>query len=138
MRFDRQYVLWGLGYAVLGMVLGIIMAASQNHGQLVTHAHILLVGFVVSFVYALIHRLWLAEPARLVARVQFVLHQLSAVVLFSGLALLYGGVLPDSTLGPILGTAAVGVLVGALLMIYMVLRSPATAAGVKAVAGLAS
>ena len=138
MRFDRQYVLWGLGYAVLGMCLGIYMAASGNHGELVTHAHILLVGFVISFVYALIHRLWLAEPSRLVARTQFVLHQLSALVLFSGLALLYGGVLPDSTLGPILGTASVGVLAGVLLMIYMVLRSPATAAGVKAVAGLAS
>jgi len=138
MKFDRQYLLWGLGYAVLGMGLGIYMAASMNHGQLVTHAHILLVGFVVSFVYALIHRLWLAEPSRLVARTQFVLHQLSALVLFSGLALLYGGVLPDTTLGPILGTASVGVLTGALLMIYMVLRSPATAPGVKAVTGLAS
>jgi drug/metabolite transporter (DMT)-like permease len=123
MKLDRQYLLWALGYAVVGMCLGIYMAKSLNHSQLVTHAHILLVGFVVSFAYALIHRLWLAQPGRLVARLQFILHQLSAVILLSGLLLLYGGVLPDSTLGPILGIASVGVLGGALLMIYMLLKS---------------
>lgn len=57
---DRKFVLTSLCYAVVGLVLGIFMAASKNIGQVVTHAHVLLVGFVVSFIYAaLLHKLWL-------------------------------------------------------------------------------
>ena len=42
--------------------------------------------------------------------------------------LLYGGVLPDSTVGPIIGIAAAGVLAGVLLMLYMVVKSQPTPA----------
>ena len=60
---DRKFVLTGLGYAILGLLLGIYMAASKNHGQLVAHAHIILVGFVVSFVYGVCHKLgWATTP----------------------------------------------------------------------------
>ncbi len=44
----RQYVITALGYGLLGLLLGIYMAHSQNHLQHVTHAHIMLIGFVVS------------------------------------------------------------------------------------------
>ena len=128
MNFDRQYLIWALAYAVAGMCLGLYMAASQNHGQLVAHAHILLIGFAVSFVYAIIHRLWLAKTGKTVARVQFTLHQAATFVVSLGLMLLYGGVLPDSTVGPIIGIAAAGVLAGVLLMLYMVVKSQPTPA----------
>jgi hypothetical protein len=121
MHFDRKYLVCSLAYAAAGMGLGVYMGASQNHGQLVAHAHILLVGFVVSFIYGIIHKLWLARPSQAVANAQFLLHQIAAVVMLVSLLLLYGGVLPESTLGPILGIASIGVLLGALLMLYMVL-----------------
>lgn len=122
MNLDKRYLIWALSYAVVGLVLGIYMAASQNHGELVTHAHILLIGFVVSFLYALIHKLWLDKPSRGIANTQFVLHQAAAVTLSLGLFLLYGNMLPESVLGPILGVASAGVLLGMLLMLYMVVR----------------
>jgi hypothetical protein len=122
MKLDKRYLIWALSYAVVGLVLGIYMAASQNHGELVTHAHILLVGFVVSFLYALIHKLWLQKPSRGIANIQFVLHQAAAVTLSFGLFLLYGNMLPESVVGPILGIASAGVLLGMLLMLYMVVR----------------
>ena len=125
MSFDRKYLVCALGYAVVGMCLGIFMAASENHGELVTHAHILLVGFVVSFIYGIIHKLWLGQPNKTVAWVQFLLHQAAAVTMFIGLFLLYGNMLPESTLAPILGGASIGVLCGVLLMLYMVLKSSA-------------
>ncbi|GAC1692502.1 MAG: hypothetical protein PVS2B3_01290 [Steroidobacteraceae bacterium] len=114
--------MWALGYAVAGLALGIYMAASQNHGEMVTHAHILLIGFVVSFIYGIIHKLWLNKPGRGIANIQFALHQAAAVTLSSGLFLLYGNMLPESALGPVLGIAATGVLLGMLLMLYMVIR----------------
>lgn len=59
MALDRRFLLCGFAYAIAGMGLGIYMAASHNHALFVAHAHMLLLGFVVSFIYALIHKLWL-------------------------------------------------------------------------------
>lgn len=128
MGFDRKYLVWALGYAVVGMGVGIYMAASHDHSELVAHAHILLVGFVVSFVYGLIHRLWLQRPRRTIALTQFVLHQAAAVVLLGSLLLLYGNAAPLTVQEPLLGVASIGILAAMLLMIFMVLRyRPATA-----------
>lgn len=122
MNLDRRYLLWSLCYAVLGMVLGIYMAASHNHAEFITHAHILLVGFAVSFTYGTIHKLWLAAPGRSLANVQFALHQASAIAMTGGLFLLFGNMVSAPTLEPILAVASIGVLLGMLLMIYMVIR----------------
>jgi hypothetical protein len=122
MSFDRKYLMFSLAYVALGMSLGVYMGASQDHGQLITHAHILLVGFVVSFIYALIHKLWLREPGRGLANAQFLLHQLGAAVMVAGLFLLYGRFMPESAVGPILGIASVVVLLAALLMIALVMK----------------
>jgi hypothetical protein len=128
MNFDRKYLVWALGYAVAGMSVGLYMGASQNHGEMVAHAHILLIGFAVSLFYGLIHRLWLPRPPRTMARVQFILHQAATFVVSLSLLLLYGGVLPDATLGPVLGIASAGVLGGVLLMLYMVVKADAAPA----------
>ena len=123
MNLDKRFLIWGLSFAAVGLSLGIYMAATHNHGQLVTHAHILLIGFVLSFVYGIIHRLWLENPNRAMANVQFVVHQAAAVTISVGLFLLYGNMVSEPTLGPILGVASAGVLLGMLLMLYMAVRS---------------
>ena len=122
MTLDRKYLVWALGYVALGMGLGIYMAASGNHIQLVTHAHILLVGFVVSFIYAAIHKLWLGEQSTRLARVQFVTHQVGAVMMFSGLFLLFGGIVPEETIEKLLAPSTIIVFLAAIMMIVMVLR----------------
>lgn len=122
MNFDRRYLVFALGYAVLGMVLGIYMAASHNHAEFITHAHILLVGFVVSFIYGTIHKLWLVAPGRGIANLQFVLHQASAITMTGGLFLMFANMVPESTLEPILAASSLAVLLGMLLMVYMVIR----------------
>jgi len=123
MRFDKSYLIFSLVYALLGMGAGSAMAASHNHGQLVTHAHILLVGFVVSFVYAIIHKLWLTSPNRVLASVQLALHQLGGLGMFIGLALLYGAMAPPERVEPLLAVSSQGILLAALLMLVMVLRN---------------
>jgi len=118
MKFDKKYLILSLCYAAIGMCLGIYMAASQNHSQFVTHAHLLLIGFVVSFIYAIIHKLWLAMA-------QFVIHHVATIAMFIGLFIVYGALLPVETMDLILASASIGVLVSALLMLYMVIRSDA-------------
>ncbi|MBV8500220.1 MAG: hypothetical protein JO006_00710 [Paucibacter sp.] len=128
MGFDRKYLLFSLGYVAVGMGLGVYMGASKNHGQLVPHTHILLlVGFVESFIYGLIHKLWLQAPGRGLANAQFVLHEASAVVMIVGLFALFGGLVPEGAMGPVLGIASVAVLLAALWMIALVLKFPAKA-----------
>lgn len=121
MNLDRKFLLCALVYAVLGMCVGIYMAASKNHGEFVAHAHMLLLGFVVSFVYGLIHKLWINADNKPIATLQFYLHQLSVLVMSVGLLLFYGGLFQEA-LDPILGVSAFGVLAAALLMVYLVIR----------------
>jgi hypothetical protein len=122
MNLDKRYLVWSLCFAALGLALGIFMAATKNHSELVAHAHILLIGFVLSFIYGIIHKLWLVQPNRAVANFQFVLHQISAITISLGLFLLYGNLVDGSKVEPVLGVASFGVLLGMLLMIYMVIK----------------
>lgn len=134
MAFDRLYLVTALVYALAGMSLGIMMAATQNHGQHVTHAHILLVGFVVSFAYAVVHKLWLARATGAVGAVQFGLHQAGSLVMVVSLFLLYGGRVPLETLEPVLASASIAVLLGMITMLAMVLK-PAKSAAVSHATG---
>jgi hypothetical protein len=124
--FDRTYLIFALCYAAAGMGLGIYMGMSGNHGQFVSHAHIMLVGFVTSLVYAAIHRLWLPTPARVLATIQFILHQAGSLAMFAGLLLIYGRVVADEQVGPLMGAASIAVILGVLLMLVMVLKAEAT------------
>lgn len=123
MGYDRKYLLWALAYAIAGMLLGVAMGASQDHSQHVTHAHILLVGFVTSLAYALIHKLWLVHPSPLLARFQFLAHQVGAFVMLAGLLMLFGEVLPLQQLDPVLALASIIVLLAAVLMMVLVVTS---------------
>lgn len=121
--FDRMYLIWALCYAVAGMALGIYMGVSHNHGQFVSHAHIMLVGFVTSLIYAVIHRLWLPAPSRALATIQFILHQAGSLAMFTGLLLLYGRATSEDQIGPLMGSATLAVVLGVLLMLVMVLKA---------------
>jgi len=120
---DRKFLIWALGYAVFGMCVGIYMAVSGNHAPHPAHAHILLVGFVISLIYAVIHKLWLGGKVSGLAMIQFIVHHAGAVVMFAGLLLLFFGVYPPQILEPFLAASSLTVLTGMVLMLYMVLRS---------------
>jgi hypothetical protein len=108
---------------MLGMGLGIYMAMSHDHRQHVTHAHLLLLGFVASVLYAAVYRLWLAGTSPVIALTQVVLHQAGSALLVTGLLLLYGNAVSESTLGPLLGSGSLAVLAAAGLMMFQVLRA---------------
>ncbi|WP_395006608.1 hypothetical protein [Undibacterium sp.] len=123
MGFDRKYLISALGFAVLGMLLGIVMAATKDHGQAVTHAHLLLVGFVVSMMYGIIHKLWLPVYSGGIARVQFILHHLGVLGMILGLFMLFGQIAPEEKLVPLLSSSSLAVLAAMILMLVMVLKS---------------
>ncbi|MCW8870508.1 MAG: TonB-dependent receptor, partial [Proteobacteria bacterium] len=87
---EKKYILSSFIYGLLGLVLGIYMAATKNHGQMVTHAHVMLLGFVVSFIYGVSFKLWIKNTSSKLAVLQFTLHQVGTLGLLTGLFLLYG------------------------------------------------
>lgn len=119
---DRKYLLTAFGYAMLGVALGIYMAASHDHGQLVTHAHILLLGFVTSFIYAACHKLWLSGVTDKWATIQFYCHQAGTLLLTLGLFALYGNFIDESLVGPVLGIASIIAFAGVILMKVLLIR----------------
>jgi hypothetical protein len=127
MNISKSFLIMGLGYGALGMSLGIHMAASQNHSQAITHAHLLLVGFLLSIIYAIIYRLWLDNPQKLLSRIQFFVHHIGVFMMVPGLYLLYGGHVGHETLEPLLASSSVLVLVSLLLMmVLLILSRPAS------------
>lgn len=115
--------MFGLGFAVLGMALGIYMAISKNHGQLVTHAHVMLLGFVVSVLYGAIYRLWLPAASARLATIQTGLHQVGSILIVVGLYLLYSGAATEDSLGPLLGPGSIAAISSAALMFYQMVRA---------------
>lgn len=120
---DRKFILMGLGFGLVGLLLGIVMGHSGNHSQFVTHAHIMLVGFLMSLVYGLIHKLWLNDSGSRMAVTQYYLHLGGSCVMFIGLFLIYGQYVEEATIGPIMGISTVIVLIALVLMKVMFIRA---------------
>lgn len=124
---DRKFILTSLGYAIIGLALGIFMAASKDHGHLVTHAHIMLIGFVVSFIYGLCHKLWLNNIISKLSLVQFYIHQVGTLGVVIGLFLYYGKFVTLETIDPVLALFSIAVLIGMILMKVLFIKSTKTA-----------
>lgn len=120
---DRKFLMTAFGYAIVGIVLGIYMAMTKNHSQHVTHAHIMLVGFVVSFIYAACYKLWLPADTGGLGKAQYWGHQLSALGISIGLYILYGAHLPEPTIGPVLGIFSIIALISLILMKVLLIRA---------------
>ncbi|WP_345986455.1 TonB-dependent receptor [Sulfurimonas sp. HSL-1656] len=120
---DRKFLIVGFAYAIVGLGLGIFMAASKDHVQFTTHAHIMLIGFLLSFLYALCHKLWLNGPIGILAKVQYYMHLIGASVISGGLFLLYGNFVPLETIDPVLAMSSVAVFVAAVLMFVLLLKT---------------
>ncbi|QYJ85399.1 TonB-dependent receptor [Shewanella mesophila] len=99
------------------------MAASHDHGQLVTHAHIIMIGFLLSFSYALCYRLWQHRQQGSLVTAQLWLHQLGTIGVTSGLFLLYGEWVVVDLVDPFLAVSSFSVFGGVLVMLVQIITS---------------
>jgi len=120
---DKKFIITSLFYAIVGMLLGIFMAASKDHGHMVTHAHIMLIGFVVTFIYGLCHKLWLNNIVSILSKIQFYIHQLGTASILIGLFLYYGHFVSMETIDPVLAISSIAVLIGMILMTVLFFQS---------------
>jgi len=118
---DRKYIISALLYALVGLIFGSFMAATHSHAHRVTHAHIMLLGFVTTFIYAICYKLWIKNALTKVALLQFIFHQLGTLLMLLGLFLIYGQIISLEEIEPIMAFSAIAVIVAMVLMIYQFL-----------------
>ncbi|MEE2566912.1 hypothetical protein [Hyphobacterium marinum] len=121
MKVDRLFLLLGLLWLLGGMALGEHMGRTQDHGQMPTHAHMMLVGGVLSILWAMIYRVW-SVPLGIIAWIHLIVHQAGAAVMIYALFGLYGEGDP-ATYGPIAGMSAVAIMLSALIMLIQAFRA---------------
>ncbi|WP_417470297.1 hypothetical protein [Maricaulis sp.] len=120
MKLYKIHLVLGLVWLLIGMTLGQIMGESGDHGQLPTHAHIMLVGGVLSLAWGLLYRV-LDLPARLIAGVQTLAHHLGSVCMVVALYMLFGGIGEPASVSVFIGLGGVGVMLSTLLILLLVI-----------------
>jgi hypothetical protein len=124
MKIERIHLLVGQVWLLAGMALGEHMGRTGDHGQLPTHAHIMLVGGVLSIIWAVLYRVFKLAGG-LLGYIQLGLHQIGTLVMVTALYLLYGEQGDPERLGPILGISAMLVILSVVLMLYKAIKAPA-------------
>ena len=87
----RLFFTLAIIYSILGMFLRLVLAISNDHGKMVTHAHIMLAGWVTSALPAYFYHLFPAISSKPIATFHFWFQAASTVVMRGSLFLLYGG-----------------------------------------------
>ena len=87
----RLFFTLAIIYALIGMALGIKMGVSQDHGEMPTHAHIMLAGWVTSALVAYFYHLFPVASKSTLAMIHFVVQTVGAIVMMGSLFLIYGG-----------------------------------------------
>lgn len=114
----RNFFTLAIIYALCGMALGIHMAISQDHGQMPTHAHIMVAGWLMSAVFAFFYHLFPAAGQKALAAIHFWLTASSGIGLMIGLFILLAG---HEAIEPLLGIASMGFYAGMLLFAFIAL-----------------
>lgn len=110
--FSARFFGSALVYAILGMTLGIVMGITQDHGQMPTHAHIMLIGWVSFALFGYFYHAFPGRAETRLAQIQFWLAQASFLVLIAGLFVIFGGS-PEAE--PVAAVGSLGLLLSTIL-----------------------
>ena len=122
MNITRNFMILGTVFLIIGLFIGMYMGGSGDHSLAASHAHINLIGFVLSVLFALSYRAFPAMAEGLVPKVHFWAHAVGAVVLNVLLFLLLSGSITDAAMVPLAPISEILVTIGVLAFGYQVLR----------------
>ena len=111
----RLFITTSVLFAIAGMALGLHMAIGGDHTQHVTHAHTMLAGWVSLALMGFFYHHFPTLNVSTVAKIQFWLTALSAVIMCTSLMLLYGG---NPAVEPGAAIGSIGFMLGTLLFAY--------------------
>ena len=114
----RLFFTLAIIYVIVGIVLGLTMAISKDHGEMVTHAHIMLAGWVTSALIAYFYHQFPVIGSKPIATFHFWFQAVSTFVMLGSLFLLFGGY-PAAEPGAAVGSIGFGLSM--LLFAYIAL-----------------
>jgi len=120
---DSTYVAIGALWLVVGMILGIMMWASENFLFMPVHAHINLIGFACHSIFGMAYRQWPTMKVSSLAPYQFWIFVIATPITLGGLAFTLTG-------GPALPTivGSLSLLIGAALFCVLIWQARLAAA----------
>ena len=122
MNIPRNFMLLGAAFLIIGIVMGMYMGGSGDHSLAVSHAHINLLGFVLSAVFALAYKCYPAMAETRWASIHFWTHLVGAIVLNLLLFLLLLQIISDAAMVPLAPISELLVLIGVLAFSWNVLQ----------------
>jgi hypothetical protein len=113
---SRTFFIAALCFAILGMLLGLKMAMTQDHGQMPTHAHMMVVGWLSMAVFAFFYHLFPERARTTQARIHCWLAVVSMVVLTASLYLVLDG---NTGVEPAAAVSSIGLLLSMLTFAWV-------------------
>ncbi len=120
MQLEARYFRAAVIYALLGLLLGIHMASSQDHTQMPTHAHLLLLGWVSLFLAGGFFRLYPTVQGKLAAAHWWIAN-IGILVMVPGVGLIMAGIEGPGV--PLASGGALIVLFGMAIFAWLVFRA---------------
>jgi len=123
MNVSRNFMLLGSAFLIIGITIGMYMGGSGDHTLALSHAHINLLGFVLSVVFALTYKAYPAMAEGRLASIHFWLHLVGAVAVNLLLFLMLSQIITEAAMVPLAPISELLVLLGVLTFGWNVLKN---------------
>jgi len=112
----RNFFILGIVMAIVGMMLGLKMAMTNNHVQMPVHAHIMVAAWLMSAVFGFFYHLFPAARQNKLAPIHFWIHAVSIVVLVVSLYFVLAG---NREVEPVTAISSILFFLGMLLFAWI-------------------
>ena len=112
----RNFFILGIVMAIAGMMLGLKMAMTNDHGQMPVHAHIMVAGWLMSAVFGFFYHLFPGARQNKLATIHFWMHAVGIVVLTVSLYFVLAG---NPGVEPVTAVASILFFLGMLLFAWI-------------------
>ncbi len=123
MNVSRNFLLLGSAFLIIGILIGMYMGGSGDHALAVSHAHINLIGFVLSVIFALTYKAYPAMTVGRLAGSHFWLHAAGAIIVNVMLFCMLAGIITEAAMVPLAPLAETLILLGVLAFGWNVLQN---------------
>ena len=112
----RNFFILGIVMAIAGLMLGLKMAITQDHGQMPVHAHIMVAGWLMSAVFGFFYHLFPVARQNKLATIHFWMHAVGIVVLTVSLYFVLAG---NPGVEPVTAVSSILFFLGMLLFAWI-------------------